>query len=155
MNYIVKGLDVAPYHHLFGKSDEELIALGVRRYVADEKPGFPDRIEMRDVDIGQSVLLLNFVSMDKQSPYRASHAIFIREGAEQTFEAKNQIPAVMYDRLLSLRAFDDEGMMIDAALATGDGIEMLVKRFFENEQISFIDAHYAARGCYSARIVRG
>ncbi len=154
MDYTVKGLSSEPYHHLYGKSDAELTKFGVKRYLADKKPGYPDRIEMRDVEIGESVLLLNHISMGKQSPYRASHAIFIREGAEKSYEAKNEIPDVMFNRLLSLRAFDENGMMIDAEMAKGDDIQAVINRFLECEQVSHIDAHDAVRGCYSGRIVR-
>ena len=154
MDYIVKGLSSEPYRHLYGKSDTELATYGVKRYVADKKPGFPDRIEMRDAEIGESLLLLNHVSIDKQSPYRASHAIFIREGAEQSYEAINKIPDVMISRLLSLRAFDENGMIIDAEVATGDDIQNVIERFLESDKVSHIDAHNAARGCYSGRIVR-
>lgn len=154
MDYLVRGLSSEPYRHLYGKSDAELEKHSVKRYVADENPGYPDRIEMRDVEIGQSVLLVNHVSVDKQSPYRASHAIFVREGAERPYQSKNEIPDVMYNRLLSLRAFDDNGMMIDAELAKGDGIHNVVERFLANNQVSHIDAHNALRGCYSGRVVR-
>jgi hypothetical protein len=54
---------------VFGKSDEELAALGALRYVVDEKPGFADRIEMRDPEIRETAILLNYVHMDKPSPY--------------------------------------------------------------------------------------
>lgn len=154
MSYVVKGLSSEAYRHLYGKSDAELTKFGVMRYVVDAKPGFPDRIEMRDVDVGETVLLLNHISMEKPSPYRSSHAIFIREGAQESFEAKNEIPEVMFSRLLSLRAFDENGMMIEAEVAKGDDIEAVVIRFLENEQVSHIDAHNAARGCFSGKIVR-
>lgn len=154
MDFIVKGLSPKPYRHLFGMSEADLSKSGVRRYVADTCPGYPDRIEKRDVDVGENVLLINHVSMEKQSPYRASHAIFVREGAETAFEAINVIPDVMFGRLLSLRAFDEDGMMVDAELAKGDDIRAVVIRFLKNEQISHIDAHNALRGCYSGRIVR-
>ena len=154
MSFKVQGLSARPFVHLYGKSDEELQSLRIRRYVVDREFGFPDRIEMRDASVGESMLLLNHMSMDKPSPYQASHAIFIREGAEERFEAVNEIPAVMSSRMLSLRAFDQSGMIIDAGLATGNEIGMLVQRFFENKEVEHIDAHNAARGCYSGRVVR-
>ncbi len=154
MNFKVQGLSAKPFKHLYGKSDEELQTLGIKRYVVDRDHGFPDRIEMRDANIGERMLLLNHMSMDKPSPYQASHAIFIREGAEQRFEAVNEIPLVMTSRMLSLRAFDQEGMIIDAGLATGDEIKTSIQKFFENKAVTHVDAHNAARGCYSGRVVR-
>lgn len=154
MDFIVQGLSAKPFRHLYGKSDCALEALGVKRYVADSLPGFPDRIGMRDVEIGESVLLLNHTSMAQSSPYRATHAIFIHEGAEQTYTGVNTIPDVMSRRLLSLRAFDAKGMMLDAEIAQGDEIEAAVLRLLAQEDVLHIDAHNAIRGCYSGRIVR-
>ena len=154
MAYVVTGLSAEPYRHLYGLSGGELAAHGVKRYVADATPGFPDRIEMRDADPGEFLLLLNHVSVEQDTPYKASHAIFIREGAEHTYRGENEIPEVMFRRLLSLRAFDAEGMMIDASIAKGLEIEPAIKRFFEIPIVSHIHAHNAARGCYSGRIDR-
>lgn len=154
MNFIVKGLSAEPFVHLYGKSEAELKELGVKRYAVDSKPGFPDRIEMRDAEIGESMLLLNHMSMDRASPYRATHAIFIREGAEEQYAVRNEIPDVMSSRMLSLRAFDSEGMILDAALATGDEVKSAVLQLLAIDAVEHIDAHNAARGCFSGRIYR-
>ena len=44
-------------------------------------PSFPCRVSLTDREIGERVLLLNHVSHDVANPYRASHAIFVAEGA--------------------------------------------------------------------------
>ena len=61
MKFRVTGLSPEPFHHLYGLSDAALASAGVIRYVADAKPGFPDRVEMRDAEIGERLLLLNHV----------------------------------------------------------------------------------------------
>ena len=81
MSFRIIGLDPAPFLHLYGLSDAELADYGVKRYVADTKPGFPDRIEMREGEPGETFLLLNHVCQPAETPYRATHAIFVREGA--------------------------------------------------------------------------
>ena len=154
MGFVVTGLSAEPYRHLYGLSDEELANHGVTRYVADEAPGFPDRIEMRDAEIGEQLLLLNHESVTDDTPYKAAHAIFIREWAETTYREENEIPDVMFNRLLSLRAFDGDGMMVDADVAKGADIVVLIERLFENPHTAYIHAHNAVRGCYSGRIDR-
>ena len=154
MTYIVRGLSAKPFLHLYGLSEKELAGFGVTRLPVDACPGFPDRIEMREIAVGGHVLLLNHVSMAQNTPYRATHAIFIREGAVDAYEERNQVPAVMFDRLLSLRAFDAKGMMVDAVLAKGDGIETAILAFFTNPEVKNIHAHNAARGCYSGEVIR-
>ncbi|MEJ1938605.1 DUF1203 domain-containing protein, partial [Nostoc sp. NIES-2111] len=80
MAFRITGLSPEPFRHLFGLSDDDLMRHGVKRYVVDTSPGYPDRIEMRDAAPGETVLLLNHVCQPADTPYRASHAIFVREG---------------------------------------------------------------------------
>jgi hypothetical protein len=60
----------------------------------------------------------------------------------------------MRARLLSLRAFDADGMMIDADIAEGAAVEPLIARLFANPAVHYIHAHNAKRGCYAGRIDR-
>jgi hypothetical protein len=57
-------------------------------------------------------------------------------------------------RLLSLRAYDEGGMMVDADVVEGRELRGHIKRFFENDAVAYIHAHFARRGCYAARIER-
>jgi uncharacterized protein DUF1203 len=154
MTFRVTGLSSAPFQHLFGLSNQALAELGVQRIVADKKPAFPDRIELRDADIGETLLLLNYTHQPANNPYRSSHAIFVREGATSTYDRTNEIPEVMRPRILSLRAFDDTHQMIDADIVDGREVEGLIDRFLANRTVTYIQAHYAKRGCYAARIDR-
>jgi hypothetical protein len=154
MSYRIKGLDPAPFRHLFGLSDEALAAQGVRRCVAVAKPGFPDRIEVRDAELGETLLLLNHVHQPADTPYRASHAIFVREGAERALDMVDAIPEPLRTRPISLRAFDAAGEMVDADLVDGKKLEPLIERFLANPAVDYLHAHYAKRGCYAARIER-
>ncbi|MDO4235284.1 MULTISPECIES: DUF1203 domain-containing protein [Pseudomonas] len=122
--------------------------------MVDSNPGFPDRIEIKDAELGQSVLLLNHLSQPAETPYRASHAIFIREWATQAYDAVDQIPESMRIRLLSLRAFTDDGMMLNADVVDGIAIEPVVTRMFADPGVSYIHVHNAKQGCYSGRIDR-
>lgn len=154
MNFRITGLAPDPFRPLFGLPDAELARRGVKRYRVDSKPGFPDRIEMKDAEVGETVLLLNHVCQPANSPYRASHAIFIREGALQAYDAVNQVPEVMRVRLLSLRAFSDEGMMLDAEVVEGRMIEPVIERMLADPEVGYIHVHNARQGCYSGRIDR-
>lgn len=153
MTYRVTGLDPAPYKPLFGMSDEELAGRGIVRMTVSS-PTFPCRVSLTDREIGESVLLLNHVSHDVDNPYRVAHAIFVTEGEEEAAEYIDQIPPVFEKRILSLRAFDDNGMMVDAALAQPGEADGVIRRLFDNKAVDHIDAHNATRGCFSARIER-
>ena len=155
MAFRITGIDPQPFAPLFGLPDEDLARLGAVRYVADAKPGFPDRIGLRDAEIGETVLLVNFVHHAADTPYRASHAIFVSEKATTRYDGVDEVPEVLRVRTISLRAFDAAGMMLDADLADGREIESLITRFFADPKVAYLHAHYAKRGCYAARVDRG
>jgi hypothetical protein len=154
MSFRVTGLDPAPFRHLFGLSHAELAAQGVKRYLVGSKPGFPDRVEVRDMEVGETALLLNYTHQPADTPYRASHAIFVREGADRAAEFVGEVPEVMRLRMISLRSFNEVGEMLDADLAEGGEIEPLILRFLADPDVAYLHAHYAKRGCYAARIER-
>lgn len=154
MCYVVRGLDPEPFRPLFGLSDEELATHGVVRMAVTKKPSFPCRISLRDRDVGEKVLLLNHVSHEVANPYRASHAIFVTEGAETAAEYRDSVPPVFETRILSLRGFDADGMMADAVLAQPGEADSKIRELFENPAIETIHAHNATRGCFAARVER-
>lgn len=154
MDFRITGLAADAFRHLYGRSDEALRALGVTRYVVDACPGFPDRIEMRDAQVGERVLLLNHVCQPAATAYRASHAIFVREGAERTYDRVNEVPPVMRPRLLSLRAYDAHGMMVDADVTDGHAAEAVIRRLLGVAGVEYLHVHNAKRGCYAGRVTR-
>jgi hypothetical protein len=154
MTYRITGLDPAPFLSLYGASDEALATRGARRMIADAKPGYPDRIALRDAEPGEAVILLNHEHQPAATPFRASHAIFVIEGATTRFDRIDELPPVMTTRTMSLRAFDADGMMTDGALASGGDLEPLIARMLSHSATAYLHAHYAARGCYAARIDR-
>ena len=153
MDFRIRGLDPAAFEPLFALDDAQLAARRARRTVADSKPGFPCRVTLDDADPGTPVLLLNYEHLPVDSPYRASHAIYV-SAARQPFDAVNVVPPALRTRLLSVRAFDRNGMMVDADVADGTGLEGLAARLFENDEVDYLHAHFARRGCFAARIER-
>jgi hypothetical protein len=154
MTYRINGIDPAPYRRLYGLSDEGLAAEGIVRMTVTAKPSFPCRVSLTDRDIGESVLLLNHVSHDVANPYRATHAIFVTEGVDTPGEYVDEVPPVFGPRVLSLRAFGADGMMVDAALAQPGDADAGIRKLFENSAVTTIHAHNATRGCFAAKIER-
>ena len=154
MSYRIRGLSPEPFQHLYGLSDEALAERGARRCVADAKPGFPDRIELRDAEPGETLLLINHMHQPADTPYRSSHAIFVLEGATKAFDAAGSVPEALRVRPLSLRAFDAGHLMVNAQLVPGEQAEPAIDSFFAHPAVDYIHAHYAVRGCFAARIDR-
>ena len=154
MSLRILGLSVEPFRHLFGMNDADMVHHRARRVVADACPGFPDRIELRDAEPGESLLLVNHVHLPADNPYQASHAIFVREGAGQTYDCIGEIPQMLRTRLISLRAFDAEDTILDADVIDGSQLGNAITRFLDVGQTAYLHAHFAKRGCYAARIER-
>lgn len=155
MSFRIQGLDPAPFAHLYGLSEAELAAHGAERHTATSKPGFPDRIGLHEVEIGDTALLLNYEHLPVDTPYRSRHAIFVREGATDALDVVDQVPESLLARPLSLRAFSADGTMRDADLAEGASIAPLIQRLLADPETAYLHAHYAKHGCYAARITRG
>ena len=153
MTYRIKGLEPEPFATLFDLDDADLKTRGMTRMSVDN-PNFPCRISLRDCDLGDEVILLNHVSHDGNNPYKASHAIFVSKSATEAADYVDAIPPALDRRILSLRAFDSNGMMIDAALVQPGEADPAVRTLFGNPAATHIDAHNATRGCFAARIDR-
>ncbi len=154
MDYRITGLSADTFRPLFGLPDEELARRGAKRYVANISPGFPDRVELRDAEPGETLILVNHVHLDENTPYRASHAVFVLENAGEHFDRVNELPPALRVRLLSLRAFDAAHMMVDADVMHGREAGPVIERLLANPRAAYVHAHYAKPGCYAARIER-
>ena len=154
MSFQVSGLPVAQFAPLFGLSDAELVQRDIVRQTADTSPGFPCRVSLRDAEPGETLLLLNFEHLAVASPYRSRHAIYVREYAENARVAVDEIPEVLRLRLLSLRAFDKRGMLLDADVVNGREVEPLIERMLGQTGVEYIHVHNAKPGCFAARVDR-
>ncbi len=104
---------------------------------------------------GETTILLNHLHLPAPaSPYRAAGPIFVREAARETARFVDEVPEQVRTRLLSVRAYDADGWMLDAEVAEGTEIESLIERFFAQQGVAFLHAHNARRGCYNCRIDR-
>jgi hypothetical protein len=154
MSFRITGLPAAQFADWFTLSDAALAARHAVRRVADSKPGFPCRVSLTDAEVGEDVLLINYEHLPVDSPYRASHAIYIRAG-EQTCDVVDAVPAMLRSRLLSLRAFDAAGMMTAADVVDGTELEPAIGKLFSDERAQYLHVHFARPGCYAARVDRG
>lgn len=154
MSFQIQGLDPTAFAHLFGLPERELTALGVERHAVRHSPGYPDRIELRDLEPGETALLLNYLHQPADNPYRASHAIYVREGSSAPARFVDAVPPALAVRPLSLRAFDCCDRLIDAELIDGARLPAAVERLFANRAVAYLHAHYARLGCFAARIDR-
>jgi hypothetical protein len=125
----------------------------IRRVADDRTPGYPCRVSLTDSREGDELLLVNYEHHDVQSPYRMRFAIYVRKG-EESYHAINEVPEQLRIRTLVVRAFDNLGMMIGWELVDGKDLESAIERLLANPQSAYLHIHYAAPGCYAARVER-
>lgn len=154
MTFQILALPESPFAPLFDLSDEELAARGAVRRVADRRPGFPCRVSLRDAEPGETVLLASFEHLPVASPFRSTYAIYVRRGAVQARPAPGEVPEMLRSRLLSVRAFDGAGMLIDADVVDGREVEGVIARLLGASEASYLHVHFARPGCFAARVER-
>jgi len=154
MSFRITGLPAENFAHLFALSDEELATKGAVRRIADDRaPGYPCRISLTDSRPGDELLLVNYEHHPVPSPYRMRFAIFVRKG-EETYDAIDEVPQQLRLRTLAVRSFDRNGMMAGWLLSEGCVLEAAIERLFANPDAAYLHVHFAAPGCYAARVER-
>ncbi|MEX2124686.1 MAG: DUF1203 domain-containing protein [Woeseia sp.] len=153
MSFQIHALPYARFAPLFKLPDTELAKAGASRMVAGVKPGFPCRVSLADAEPGE-ILLLNFEHQPCVTPYRATHAIFVREDAEQAFPDVGAIPEALATRLMSIRAFDQKHYMVDADVVPGSDLSNAISAMFRSQDVSYLHLHNAKPGCFAASVSR-
>lgn len=123
-------------------------------YVADEKPGYPCRQCLRDAEVGEELVLVSYDPFDQDSPYRSASPIFLHLHPCEAATPSAALPRQLTGRQLSVRAFDHDAMMIDAAIIEGTDLATNLDRLFDNENTDRIHIHNASRGCWAVTAER-
>jgi hypothetical protein len=148
------GLPAEPFEPLFRLTDTELAALGARRVIASEHPGYPCRVSLLDAEAGEELLLLSYAHHPVASPYQASGPIYVRRGARQCVLPAGEIPDYVCRRLISARAYDAAHMMVAAKVCDGGDVRRHIEGFLLDGAVEYVHLHNAKRGCFSCLATR-
>ena len=154
MDFRITGLSPEPFQPVFQLDAEALAAIGAQRIVADDAVGYPCRISLAHALPGDELILMSYQHQPGHSPYRAAGPVFARKSALTAFGAVNVVPEPVRVRLLSVRAYDRDDMIVEAEVVEGNVIETLIERYFERDDVAYLHLHYARRGCYACRVDR-
>lgn len=154
MAYVIRGLDAAPFAPLYGMSDGELAVQGAVRRRVDTKPGFPCRITLEDAEPGENVLLVNFEHLPVGNPYRSRYAVYVREGATRPAEFRDEVPEQLVSRLLSVRRFGTDDMLMAGEVIEGTDLDPLLRAWLADPATGFVHVHNAKPGCFAAEVRR-
>lgn len=154
MPFRIHALPLEAFAPLLMQPEEVLHAQGARRVVADAFPGFPCRVSLQDAHVDEPLLLLPYRHLDGDTPYRASGPIFVREHARQAHPDIDEVPDLLRSRVLSVRAYDANGMMRAADVVEGHRLAACIDGVFADTRIQRLHLHYAKPGCYACRVER-
>jgi hypothetical protein len=71
---------------------------------------------------------------------------------EQTYDVVDSVPDQLRRRTLAVRGFDAAGMMTGFDLIEGIWLEEAIERQFADASATYLHIHFAAPGCYAARV---
>lgn len=153
MTFQFQALDAAPFVPLFDLDEAQLAARNAARVPAT-KSDLPCRVSLTFAELGEELLLANHQHLKTGSPYDATHAVFVRRGAVRAEPEVGDVPLVLQRGTLSVRAFDEMGFMRGSAVIDHTALRETLETMFEASEVTHIDVHYAAAGCFAARCVR-
>ena len=154
MSFVISGLPIEQFRPLFAMDDNALAEKGIVRKTADVKPGYPCRISLEDAEPGDRLLLMHYESHKVQTPYRSAYAIYVNEAATEQRIVRKSIPGVLRGRPIALRSFNEDGMLINAALCLDGDVAKAIENVFETAEANYIHLHNAAHGCFAAEARR-
>lgn len=154
MSFQIHTLHPGPFAHLFSLSDRKLTEVRAKRTTVDASPGYPCRVSLIDADVGETVILVNYTHQPQNSPFRAAHAIYVRKNAEQAFPDAGTIPEMFLNRLISIRAFNEQHFITNADVVEGKRLHETIVAIMHDSGIAYLHLHNAKLGCFLARMTR-
>ena len=153
MSFRILGLTPEQFEPYFAMSDDELRAIGAVRHTV-EQDGLPCRVSLEHARLGDEIVLVNFEHQPGHTPYRSRHAIYVSRRATRAYDEIDQVPETILTRLVAVRAFDANDMMIDADVVEGVNAAALFEKMLADPAAKYLHVHNARRGCYAARVER-
>ena len=154
MDFRITGLSPEQFKPVFQLDAAALAAIGAQRIFADDASGYPCRVSLAHALPGEELILMSYQHQPGHSPYRAAGPVFARKSALTAFDEVNTVPEPVRMRLLSVRAYDRDDMIVEAEVVEGKEIEALIGRYFQRDDVAYLHLHYARRGCYACRVDR-
>ncbi len=154
MTFQIHALPAEPFAPFFKMPDRELAQHNARLITAPDNTGYPCRVSLAEARKGERLLLVNYSHMPEASPYRATHAIYVREAAAQAYPAPGEVPNILIQRLISVRAFGADHLMRAADVIDGREAASAIDWMLADPDVAYLHLHSAMRGCFLASATR-
>jgi hypothetical protein len=122
---------------------------GAIRVRVDKPNDYPCRRCLQDAEVGETVVLLSYDPFVGTSPYSGPGPIYVHDRECAAFDGDG-IPDQLTRRLLSVRAYDERHMLVDADVIEGTDLPSTAQRLLNGA--SYLHVHNARPGCFAARI---
>ena len=153
-DFIIKPLEKHIFAGFVKATELELKTHNATWILADANPGFPCRVSLVEANVGERVLVLPYAHHDVASPYRASGPIYVREHAEAAQLGVNEIPEILRERVLSVRAYNNQHYMVHAEIVQGAALQASIRKLLDNSHLAYLHIHNANPGCFNCSVYR-
>ncbi len=117
---------------------------------------YPCRHCLKEAGKEHGALLFSFQLPQPASVYAQPTAIFLCQDACKRHNGGQEVPEIVRNRFVALRAFCANGLMDYAmnALSEGANVGTEVERILANKDIAYINIHTALAGCMLCAVRR-
>lgn len=90
----------------------------------------------------------------KSSPYQGAGPIFVH-ARDCALYTGADVPEQQRQRLLAVKAYDGEHMMVDNEVLQGTELVQAAGKMLSRDGVQYLHVHNAAPGCFAVRVERG
>jgi hypothetical protein len=127
---------------------------GNRLTVWDSDSPAPCRHCLRMSRPGERLIVFAYRPFGRSGPYAEIGPIFIHADGCETYADRENFPEDFAPRVLTMRAYNNEGTIEIAELSQAGAPEATLARLFANERVRFVHVRNPAWGCYDFQVDR-
>ena len=115
----------------------------------------PCRRCLRNAEVGERLVLASYDPFTQRSPYAGEGPVFVHaDGCEPFRPEPGAVSEQVTGRVLSVRAYDADAMMTEAAVLEGERFAESAAALLDDERVAFLHVHFAGPGCFAFRVER-
>ncbi len=115
----------------------------------------PCRRCLRNADVGDELALASYDPFTIDSPYAGDGPVFVHaRGCEPFAPVAGAVSEQVDGRVLSVRAYDADAMMTEAAVLNGEQFRDRATALLDDPDVAFLHVHFAGPGCFAFRVDR-
>lgn len=123
----------------------------IRKTVTSDH-GLPCRRCLQDGRVGEEMLLLCYSPFEGVSPYTSPGPIFVHSNPCKQYQWDGAIPEQQSRRLLAIRGYDKDHMMMEYAVVDGKELMGKAEELLSDTRVEYLLVYYAGPGCFAVRV---